>query len=118
MSVTSTRTLQLGFSGDVAYQQPFSATDNPASSGEIQVVSLTTGVNTFIPPTVNGIVNDALTIIPPSGNTVLITLKGASGDTGIPLHLVDPTSIGIDTTFAQVVLTVASGIDGVRLIWS
>lgn len=118
MSVTSTRTLQIGFSGDVSYQQPFSAADNDTSPGQIDIITLTVGNNAINPPVVSGVVLTALTIIPPSANPNVITLKGVSGDTGIPLHLTDPTSIGLDTSFTSLVLNVATEVDGVRLIWS
>lgn len=118
MSVTSTRTLQIGFSGDVESQIIQSALENENSPGEIFPVTLVTGSHTVTVPAVSGITPKALTIIPPAGNTALITLKGVSGDTGIPLHSTDPTSIAIDETFASLVITVAADVVGLRLIWS
>lgn len=118
MAVTSSRTIQITLSGDVDLEQPFSAADNPTASGVVNVISLTTGVNTIIPPTVSGVVNKGVMIIPPAANAVLMTMKGAPGDTGLPLHLTDPTSLAIDTTFAQLVLSVPSNLVGLRLIWT
>lgn len=118
MAVTSNRSIQVQFTGDVNLQQQFSALENAVSSGQSDIISLTAGVNIIIPPTVSGIVNTGVMIVPPAGNTILITLKGAGGDTGIPLHLTGPSSIALDPTFASLVLAVASDVAGVRLTWS
>jgi hypothetical protein len=48
----------------------------------------------------------------------LITLKGVTGDTGVPLHLTDYTMIAVDTSITSFCLTAAATITGVRLIWS
>lgn len=119
MAITSTRNVQIGFSGDVAQlPQPFSALDNLVSPGQSDLVTLASGANTITPPSVTGTTATALTIIPPAGNATLITLKGVTGDTGVPLHKTDPTSIAADTTLSSIVLTAAATIAGVRLIWS
>ena len=118
MSIISSRTLQLQFSGDLSLSLIQSALDNAVSPGELITQSLLLGANTITAPVVTGIVVTALTIIPPAGNTSLITLKGVTGDTGVALHLTDPTSIALDTTFVSLVLNAAAAIVGVRLIWS
>lgn len=118
MSITSSRNVQIEFSGDASLQIIQSALDNERSAAETVIVSLVLGANTISPPLVSGLLVTALTIIPPSGNTSLITLKGVTGDTGIPLHLTDPTTIALDTTFISLVLNAAAAITGVRLIWS
>ena len=118
MSVTSYRTIQLQLSGDVTQQTILSALDNAVSPGMEVIQSLTLGANTITAPVVTGIVVTGLTIIPPSGNINLMTLKGVGGDTGIALHLTDPTSLSLDTTFVSLVINAAAAIVGVRLIWS
>jgi hypothetical protein len=118
MSITSSRNVQVQFSGDTTLEIIKSALDNAVSPGEIVIQTLASGANTITPPSVSGIVITALTIIPPAGNTNIITLKGLTGDTGIPLHLTDPTSIALSTGFSSLVLAAASTIVGVRLIWS
>jgi len=118
VSIISSRTLQLQFSGDLSLSLIQSALDNAVSPGELITQSLLLGANTITAPVVTGIVVTALTIIPPAGNTSLITLKGVTGDTGVALHLTDPTSIALDTTFVSLVLNAAAAIVGVRLIWS
>jgi hypothetical protein len=118
MSITSSRTIQLQFSGDISLGVIQSALDNTVSPGEADVVILSLGANTITAPVVSGIVVTGLMIIPPVGNKNLITLKGVTGDTGIALHLTDPTSLSLDTTFVSLVLNAAASIVGVRLIWS
>ncbi len=115
MSVNGKRSISLGFTGDVnAPALIYAAADNASSPGEIETIDLAMGANTITPPT--GF--SAVTILPPTGNTDLITLKGITGDTGVPLHLTDPTSIGLDSTLTTFVLTAAAAITGVRLIWT
>ncbi len=118
MAVTSSRTVQIQFSGNITESIIQSANDNTVSPAKSDIVSLTTGANTITAPVISGLVVTGLLIIPPAGNTNLITLKGASGDAGIPIHLTDPTSLALDTTFVSLVLNAAAGIAGVRLIWT
>ena len=118
MSVTSSRTVQIQFSGDNTEQIIQSALDNTVSPGMNVIQTLSSGANTITAPVVSGIVVTGLTIIPPSGNTSLITLKGITGYTGVPLHLTDPASLSLNTTFVSLVLNAAASIVGVRLIWS
>jgi hypothetical protein len=118
MSVTSNRNVQVEFSGDISTQVIQSALENTVSPGMEVIQTLASGANTITAPVVSGIVVTALTIIPPAGNTNLITLKGVSGDTGIALHKTDPTVIALDTTFTSLVLLAASTIVGARLVWS
>lgn len=117
MSITSSRTIQVQFSGDVTQQVIISALDNIKSPGESDIVTLFIGGNTISPPTVSGIVVTSLTIIPPAANTSLMTLKGDFADVGIPLHLTDPTSLSLDTTFSSLIINAVTQINGVRLIW-
>jgi hypothetical protein len=118
MAVTSSRTVQIQFSGDITLGIIQSALDNAVSPGMEVIQSLSSGNNTITAPVVSGIVVTSLTIIPPSGNTILMTIKGVNGDTGIPLHKTDPTTIALDTTFVSCVINAASAITGVRLIWT
>lgn len=116
MATAAAWSATLTMTGDDPSTRVFSAASNASSPAYDQFVNLSSGANSFTVPT--AAVPTRLTIIPPSGNTVLITLKGVSGDTGVPLHKTDPTSIGLDTTAATIVLNAASAISGVRLIWS
>jgi hypothetical protein len=115
MAVASVRLCRTLFSGDIQASFEYEG-DNAASPGITEVKTLASGNNTI---TVPNTAVTGVTIIPPPANVETITLKGVNGDTGIRLHLTDPSSIGIDvavtTTF---VLSAGAQIVGVRFIWS
>lgn len=117
MSTTASRRVSVAFSGDVEAEIIGQATNNAASPGQTQIVTLSSGANTITPPS-GGSTPTAVTIIPPAGNTALITLKGITGDTGVVLHKTDPTSIGLNSPTDTFVLTAGASIAGVRLVWS
>jgi len=112
MSVTSNRDINIQFTGDVEFQQTFSASASAVSPGDNGLTSLVSGNNTITVPT--GAV--AATIIKPTGNAVVLTLKGVNGDTGIALSLVDPDSISLSSVSSFVIN--ASGTVTVRIIFS
>ncbi len=118
MSITSSRIVQIQFSGDVTSEIIQSALDNIVSPAEPVITTLSIGNNTISPPVVSGIIVTGLTIIPPAGNVNIITMKGVAGDSGIPLHVTDPTSLALDAGFSSLVLSVGIAVVGVRLIWS
>lgn len=113
MSVTSNRYVAIGLTGDVEYSQTFDAAVNAAGSGDNSLQALTTGNNTITVP------DDAVavTIVMPAANAVQVTLKGANGDSGVALHLIDPSSIGLGAGQSDFVLSAASAVT-VRLIFS
>lgn len=113
MAVTSNRTIATILTGDITYTQSFAAAANSSSPGENELVTLASGANTITPHTGA----KACTIIFPSGNAVLVTLKGVTGDTGVVLHPTDPTSFAINNAATTFCLTAASGVT-VRLIWT
>ncbi len=113
MAATATRSITVQFSGDIAAANTFAAANNASSPAEIDLVELASGANTITPPTGA----KAVTIVPPTGNTVLLTLKGVTGDTGVVLHLTDPTSIGLNSAATTFVINAASTVN-VRMIWS
>lgn len=117
MSVTSTRTTQITFTGDVEGTQVANAQSNGVSPGQTDVRTLASGNNTITCPT-GGSTPSAATIIPPDGNTVAITLKGVNGDTGIRIHNTDPTEVGLHSSVVSFVLNAASAVTGLRIIWS
>jgi pyruvate/oxaloacetate carboxyltransferase len=112
MSTTSDRFVQVQFTNDVEFSQPFSAQTNATSPGVNVLQALTTGANTVTVP--SGSI--AVTIIKPAANTVALTLKGVAGDTGIALNLLDPDSISL-ASVSTFVLNAASAVT-VRLIFS
>ena len=117
MAVTSKRRISVTFSGDVEAEVIGQAAESSLSPGQSQVITLSSGANTITPPS-GGSTPIAVTIIFPSGNTVAVTLKGVTGDTGVVLHKTDPTSVGLNSPTDTFVLTAASIVAGVRLVWS
>ena len=85
-----------------------------SSFGSLQVTSLTFGSGTFI-STTGPAGAYACLIEPPSGNTVQLTLKGITGDTGIPIAANLPTLIPFfsPSSANTVGLTSAGAITGV-----
>jgi len=117
MAVTATRSVTITYSGDVIGTQIITAASNAASAGSVEIKTLASGANTITIPT-GGTVPTAVTIVPPTGNTNSITLKGVSGDTGITIHLTDPTTIALASSVTSFVLTAGAEIEGTRLFWS
>lgn len=116
MSTAASWTALLTFTGDDPGTKPFAAATNQASPSNDTLVNLASGANTITAPV--SAVATRCTIVPPAGNTLLITLKGVAGDTGVPLHKTDPTSFAVDSTLVSFVLNAANTINGVRIIWS
>jgi hypothetical protein len=117
VAVSSTRTISLGYTGDVVGDESLSAELNTDSPGQIQIVTLASGNNTITVPT-GGTTPVACSIFKPSDNTTAITHKGVNGDTGMRLHDTDPDSISIDDSVTTFVLHAAAEVIGVRLYWT
>jgi hypothetical protein len=117
MATNASRTIELVLSGDVVGTQTHEAADNAAAPGVFELKTLASGANTITAPT-GGATVSAVTIIPPAGNTVVLTLKGVSGDTGIPLHLTGPSSIALPSSVVSFVINAASTCTGVQFIWT
>lgn len=115
MSVTSYRVIGIGLFGDVdAPNLAYAAAQNLTSPGSIQVANLISGANTITVP--SGAT--AVTLVPPAANAVAMTLKGLTGDTGVGIHLTDPTSLGLSSGVTSFVVTAASAITNFRMVWS
>jgi hypothetical protein len=114
MAVTAKRINVIDFSGDVIATEQYPAADNTSSPGVIDLVNLNSGFNSVAVKTGA----KAVTILPPSGNAVTMTLKGITGDTGINLHLTDPTTIALATGQATIGLSCGSAITGMRFVWT
>ncbi len=117
MSVASTRTITIVYSGDVTGTETLNAAANAASPGSIQLFTLSAGANSITVPT-GGSTPTACTILPPAGNAVSIVLKGITGDTGVRLHNTDPSTIALDPSVTTFVLTVGGTITGLKIFWS
>jgi hypothetical protein len=118
MATTATRKTTITFSGDVVGTEQLSAASNASSPGTMEIKSLVSGANTITPPAGGSCAPKAVTIIPPAGNAVTITLKGVTGDTGVLLHPTDPTTIALGSTTATFVLTTSNTLSGIRFIWT
>ena len=117
MSVSAARETTIQFTGDLTLSVTETAAVNTTSPGQIAIVDLVATNNVITVPTGGSTQPTAVTIIPPTGNTKVITLKGTNADTGIALHLTDPCTITLYTTTAFV-LAVTTTVAGTRLVWS
>lgn len=119
MAVNARRSIAINFTGDIVADDIFSAAQNAASPGSVTLHSLSIGANTITIPVSAGVSVKGATIIPPSGNTFAITLKGIAGDTGVVISTTDPTSIALDSgAAATFVLNAAGVIAGLRIVWT
>lgn len=117
MPVSAQRTATITFTGGVNAILPFSAAENADSPGMIEVRQLAIGNNTITPPN-SGVTPKAVTIILPTGNTTVVTAKGTNADTGIALHTTDPTTLALNSTTSVIVLSAASTLPEVTLVWT
>lgn len=117
MSTASARTQTITFTGDVTATQSNAALSNPASPAVSELRSLVLGPNAIAVPG-GGATCVGVTIVPPAGNVVAITLKGVGSDAGIQLHPTDPSTIALGSTVASFVLDAAAAVTGVRFLWS
>jgi hypothetical protein len=76
---------------------------NSSASGAATFTTLASGFNTINVPSGSLWV----IIVPPSGNTTSLTLKGITGDTGIVLHPSQPSLIGLAA--AQTTIGITAG---------
>lgn len=117
MAVASARTQTITYTGDTTGTQTINAAANAASPGSVTIHTLASGANTITVPT-GGSTPTAATILPPAGNVQTLTLKGVTGDTGVAIHLTDPTTIALASSVASFVLTAGGTITGLRVYWS
>lgn len=116
MAVTSNRNITLIFQGDVVGTDNLEAAENVASPGSITIHTLASGANTITAPV--GATVTGATILPPAGNTQTLILKGVTGDTGVGLHLTDPSSLALAASVTTFCLTAGGTITGLRVFWS
>lgn len=117
MAVAAARKQIIGLTGDVVAQYILQAASNAASPGSVEIKTLASGLNTITLPT-GGSTVVSCTIVPPSGNSTSITLKGVTGDTGVRIHNTDPTTLTFHSTVTDFVLTTGAQITGVRFYWT
>ena len=114
MSKTATTSQTATVTGDgLSYTEgPNAVTNNSAQPpGSI---ACSTGANTVtVPGGVMGVM-----LVPPPTNALTIMLKGVTGDTGVALSKVNPTTLMFDLSPpASFVLTVGSGTVTIGLVW-
>lgn len=117
MPVTAARRITITYSVDVVGTHVLSAASNTASPGSIEIRTLSSGNTTITLPT-GGSTVVSCTIVPPSGNTTAITVRGVAGDTGIRIHNTDPTTIAFDSSVTSFVINTAATVTGARLYWT
>ncbi len=118
MAVTADRKITITYDSGVEGVQVLEAAENAASPGAITVQALASGFNSISVPASTGVTVTAVTIVPPTGNTTSITLKGVTGDTGVRIHNTDPTTIAIHSDVTAIGLTAGAIIQGVRFFWT
>lgn len=114
MAVSATRVTAVRFSGDVTLDQSLAAASNASSPGMVQLVNLASGFNSISVP--SGAT--AATLVPPSGNTQSLVLKGITGDTGLRIHNTDPTSLSLNSATTTIGITAGGTVTGLRIFWS
>ncbi len=117
MATSAARTTTLTYTGDVVGVQLIAAAANAASPGTMEIKTLASGANTITPPT-GGTSPVAVTVVPPVGNVVTLTLKGVTGDTGIGLHLTDPFTVTLATPTTTFCLTTNAILTGIKFFWT
>lgn len=117
MATSASRVITITLTGDVVGTETLTAAANAAASGQIELKTLSAGDNTITAPT-GGSTLSCVTMVPPANNSVVITLKGVGGDTGILLHKTDPTSLALVSTVTTFVINVATQVVGYRFIWT
>lgn len=117
MATTATRSTTIVFTGDVTGTEVYTAASNSSSPGQLQIVALSSGNNTITLPTSSTTVA-SVTILPPTGNSVALILKGIAGDTGINLHPTDPTTIAFPNSGVTSFVINAGSAVNIRLTWT
>lgn len=117
MAITSNRTTSLVFTEDQEGAHNIEAAANIASPGSITIHTLSSGFNQITVPTA-GTVPTAATIVPPFGNEQTLTLKGVTGDTGIALHITDPSTLALASSVTSFGITAGGTVTGLRIFWS
>ncbi len=93
---------------------------NPSSPVVVQNIALASGANTINATNCPAIATAAgVFFFPPPGNGVTITLKGASGDTGLPVAFTGaPTMLSFaNPPLSSFVLTTNSTLANFYLVW-
>jgi len=99
--------------GDVAGSLPtLAAFNNATSPAQRQVVALSAGANTITPAAGSRMA----ILVPPSGSTNGKTLKGITGDTGVPLDAAAVACIPLPAGPGTFVIT-SIGTENLTIYW-
>lgn len=92
---------------------------NNNSPADVQYLSLISGANTINATNCPALPQSGgVWLVPPSGNSVTITLKGVTGDTGIALSLIAPTFLPFAVSPpSSFVITTNNAITGFLFVW-
>jgi hypothetical protein len=114
--ITANVSVRVTLTGDLGFDGSFAITQNINSPGTTEVLDLTTGNNTITIPSPGTSACIGVLVIPPSGSTVVLTLKGVNGDTGFVIHPKNPSYIGVGSEVSSIVIN-ASGAVTCRFIF-
>lgn len=117
MSVTAAVTNHVVFSGDQESEVVVNSGELADSPCMQELVTLAVGNNTIEVPDIDDFTVHGLMIIPPTANAVKPTLKGSAGDVGISLNASQASVIQFGTPPTDIVISTATEIVGVRLVW-
>lgn len=116
MTTRSQRKITVRSYGDVEVDETLSAAINTSAPGVVERKRMASGDNTITVPTA-GQTPTAVTIVPPSGNTNNLILKGGACDCGVQLHDTDPTSLALDSSVTTFIINAAAQTD-ILLYWT
>ncbi len=116
MAKTSACSIGVTVTGDgitLTYAPPQSPVENTAApQGGPVLLALSSGFNTVSVPT--GAIGCLL--VPATGSAITKTLKGLTGDTGVPIRTDGPTLLWLPNSTASFGLT-TSGTENVQIFW-
>lgn len=112
MSVSATNTYSVALTGDVQGALTIPGFNNATSPGQRQTVALAAGANTITPPTGTRLV----VLVPPTNSVNSKTLKGITGDTGVPLDPAGTTILPFSASPGTFVIT-SGGTETVTFYW-
>lgn len=115
MSIQSQFNVQLIFTEDLLYSQQYSSLTSTTSPAQVITTTLVSGTTAIVIPAGA----QGFGIIPPVANTTaFLTLKGVTGDTGVPLGTSNPSVFGIKTTTAttEIAIVASTTLADVKLV--
>lgn len=112
MAVSATNAYSVVLAGDIVGTLTIPGFNNGASPGQRVAIALTAGANTLTPPAGTR----GLIIIGPTGSVNTKTLKGITGDTGIPIDPAGVTILALPSGPGTLVIT-SGGTETITIYW-